>query len=437
MFIQRNSLCLVMKFKWIKHVKSSLRSVFALLCKTCKMRTKRYPRSSRSSLLRYCFNQFFLMRWPIGSLIKGLSYGWTAGSLAGDLPFWHLQIAAMLHCPTDPYIPMRNRWTRSGTIENHGISWFRGNMWCTKLAIEKSSEGPALVFLFYKIVQCYDKVCSFFILIACSSIFREANSQMYDFPQLRRTISIGTCFNTPMRSVLRFVVLSISFHLISSVDHMFFPFFSQLRSWFRHPLYNKMQSPGKHGFHTVRCSLAKSYILCHTWRICRSQFDSVWLVGTVWKVCSVSGPTKSSKVSERIVVKPYALNEAWGSFFCHCQCVFFDERAAALRSILHDHDSWRCLTWVHRSTFLKPRNVWHRNWHRIAWLHDLEKLNVFFLHNMAGSMILSASLSGAIVLRDVYELPSWRIALYSLSVMVVILGILANTETTWTGNLET
>lgn len=69
-------------------------------------------------------------------------------------------------------------------------------------------------------------------------------------------------------------------------------------------------------------------------------------------------------------------------------------------------------------------------------LHDLEKLNVFFLH-MAGSMILSASLSGAIVLRDVYELPSWRIALYSLSVMVVILGILANTETTWTGNLET
>ena len=33
--------------------------------------------------LRYSFNQFFLMRWPIGSLIKGLSYGWTAGSLAG------------------------------------------------------------------------------------------------------------------------------------------------------------------------------------------------------------------------------------------------------------------------------------------------------------------------------------------------------------------
>lgn len=32
---------------------------------------------------RYSFNQFFLMRWPIGSLIKGLSYGWTAGSLAG------------------------------------------------------------------------------------------------------------------------------------------------------------------------------------------------------------------------------------------------------------------------------------------------------------------------------------------------------------------
>ena len=105
------------------------------------------------------------MRWPIGSLIKGLSYGWTAGSLAGDLPFWHLQIAAMLQCPTDPYIPMRNRWTRSGTIENHGISWFRGNMWCTKLAIEKSSEGPALVFLFYKIVQCYViryAVCRFF-----------------------------------------------------------------------------------------------------------------------------------------------------------------------------------------------------------------------------------------------------------------------------------
>ena len=41
---------------------------------------------------------------------------------------------------------------------------------------------------------------------------------------------------------------------------------------------------------------------------------------------------------------------------------------------------------------------------------------------LAGSMILSASLSGAIVLRDVYDLPGWRIGLYSLSVMVVILG---------------
>jgi len=47
----------------------------------------------------------------------------------------------------------------------------------------------------------------------------------------------------------------------------------------------------------------------------------------------------------------------------------------------------------------------------------------FMITTVEGSMILSASLSGAIVLRDVYELPSWRIALYSLSVMVVILGM--------------
>lgn len=48
----------------------------------------------------------------------------------------------------------------------------------------------------------------------------------------------------------------------------------------------------------------------------------------------------------------------------------------------------------------------------------------FMITTVEGSMILSASLSGAIVLRDVYELPPWRIALYSLSVMVVILGMM-------------
>ena len=34
----------------------------------------------------YSFNQFFLMRWPTGTFIKGLSYGLTAGSLAGSEP---------------------------------------------------------------------------------------------------------------------------------------------------------------------------------------------------------------------------------------------------------------------------------------------------------------------------------------------------------------
>ncbi|CAL1140611.1 unnamed protein product, partial [Cladocopium goreaui] len=47
----------------------------------------------------------------------------------------------------------------------------------------------------------------------------------------------------------------------------------------------------------------------------------------------------------------------------------------------------------------------------------------FMITTVEGSMILSASLSGAIVLRDVYDLPGWRIGLYSLSVMVVILGM--------------
>ena len=46
----------------------------------------------------------------------------------------------------------------------------------------------------------------------------------------------------------------------------------------------------------------------------------------------------------------------------------------------------------------------------------------FMITTVEGAMILSASLSGAIVLRDVYELPPWRIALYSVSVMVVIFG---------------
>eukprot|EP00439_Symbiodinium_sp_Y106_P000681 s1892_g1.t1 len=42
----------------------------------------------------YLFNQFYLMRWPNGSLIKGLSYGWTAGSLAGNM--WCTKIAIEL-----------------------------------------------------------------------------------------------------------------------------------------------------------------------------------------------------------------------------------------------------------------------------------------------------------------------------------------------------
>ncbi|CAJ1343574.1 unnamed protein product [Effrenium voratum] len=48
----------------------------------------------------------------------------------------------------------------------------------------------------------------------------------------------------------------------------------------------------------------------------------------------------------------------------------------------------------------------------------------FMITTVEGSMILSASLSGAIVLRDVYTLPAWRISLYSLSVLVVILGMI-------------
>ncbi|CAE7220642.1 unnamed protein product [Symbiodinium pilosum] len=42
----------------------------------------------------YLFNQFYLMRWPTGSIIKGLSYGWTAGSLAGNM--WCTKIAIEL-----------------------------------------------------------------------------------------------------------------------------------------------------------------------------------------------------------------------------------------------------------------------------------------------------------------------------------------------------
>ena len=43
------------------------------------------------SVLRYSFNQFFLMRWPTGTFIKGLSYGLTAGSLAGNM--WCTKLA--------------------------------------------------------------------------------------------------------------------------------------------------------------------------------------------------------------------------------------------------------------------------------------------------------------------------------------------------------
>ena len=47
----------------------------------------------------------------------------------------------------------------------------------------------------------------------------------------------------------------------------------------------------------------------------------------------------------------------------------------------------------------------------------------FMITTVEGSMILSASLSGAIVLLDVRDLEYWRICMYSLCVMLVILGM--------------
>lgn len=56
------------------------------------------------------------------------------------------------------------------------------------------------------------------------------------------------------------------------------------------------------------------------------------------------------------------------------------------------------------------------------WMKKTSSEAFFMITTVEGAMILSASLSGAIVLRDVYELPPWRIVFYSLSVMVVIFG---------------
>lgn len=101
MFIQRNSLCLVLKYKWIKHVKSSLRSVFALLCKTCKMRT------------RGILDQVDQVFWGIASInsfwCAGLSEVWSrAYHMAGPLDRWlvtcHFDIYKLLQCFSVPQI---------------------------------------------------------------------------------------------------------------------------------------------------------------------------------------------------------------------------------------------------------------------------------------------------------------------------------------------
>ena len=48
----------------------------------------------------------------------------------------------------------------------------------------------------------------------------------------------------------------------------------------------------------------------------------------------------------------------------------------------------------------------------------------FMITTVEGSMILSASLSGAIVLLDVRHLEAWRICMYSLCVLLVISGMI-------------
>lgn len=160
-----------------------------------------------------------------------------------------------------------------------------------------------------------------------------------------------------------------SFDLWSSPCH-FCPFFLSTEELVQTSIIQQNAEPWKTWI--PYCALFLGKVL-HTMSYLKNLSQSIWLCLTSWNSLKGSFCFWSNRVfeGERIVVKP-ALNEAWGSFFCHCQCVFFDERAAALRSILHDHDSWRCLTWVHRSTFLKRRNVWHRNWHRIAWPWEAE-----------------------------------------------------------------
>lgn len=208
------------------------------------------------------------------------------------------------------------------------------------------------------------------VLIACSRIFREANSGMYDFPQLRSTISIGTCFNTPMHSVLRFVVGSFSpcHFILWQVSFTCSALFC-LNWGARSDIHYTTKCRTLENMDSILCVVPRrSLTFCHVipGEVVAVNLTHLTIVLTVWEVCSVSGPTKSSKVSKQIVVKPYALHaEAWGSFFCHCQCVFFDERAAALRSILHDHDSWRCL-----ACCIEARIV--------LCMHDLEKPVMFF-----------------------------------------------------------
>ena len=213
------------------------------------------------------------MRWPIGSLIKGLSYGWTAGSLAGDLT----QIAPMLQCPTDPPMRIRHVAHRGSEATCGARSW----------RLRRAQKGQ-LWFSCSTRLYSYN-VMQFFFRVEIQSLelfwllpgFLEPQTPRLTFhswdaplPFEHASTLCVQSFDLWSFSIFNFCPPCHVMWLPVSFSHMFCPFFS-LRSWFRHPSYKKMQSPGKHGFHTVRCSLAKSYILpCHTWRIRGSQFDS-------------------------------------------------------------------------------------------------------------------------------------------------------------------
>ena len=271
MFIQQNSLCLALKYEWIKHEKSSLQSVFADhfvgLANANKIKSSQVLLQSilSDALAYWKFDQgliIWLDRWIIGWWLDTNCSNASVShrsSNENSLNTWHI-VAPRQH------------------VVHEAGDW-------------EELRGASFGF---PVLQDYTQtmLCSFFwsrdsvtwVVLIASRIFRASNSQI-DFPLLGCTTSIRTCFNT-LRSVLRFVIFlnlqflsSMSCHVTSSVvqSHVLSFFLSE--ELVQTSIIQKNAEPWKTWI--PYCALFLGKVLHFTMSYLKNSWQSIWLIWLV------------------------------------------------------------------------------------------------------------------------------------------------------------